>query len=382
MRAVSARFLAAVAKGGSYRAASRLRVCSPGQNGVDPSGAGLPVIGSASGLLQEVTGSVTLDSAANVRATATLTIPGRYWPKNARDAVTPYGNELYIERGVIFGDGSREWVGLGYFRINTPEQEDAPSGTIDIAATDRMQGIIDARITTPFAFPAGMAVTAVFQALVLDVYPWATFQFDASLTGKTLATQQITTDDRRQFLYDLATSYGMIMYWDYRGVFVVKPTPDTTAVVASISGGEGGVLSTISRTLSRDGIYNGVVASGEQLDDTIPPVSALVVDSDPNSPTYWFGQFGKVPQFYSSSFLTTPAQCISAGQSLLVQSTGLPYNLDFGQVPNPALEPLDPVIIAYPGRREQHVISQLVIPLEAKTLQTGQTRQLVGGNFQ
>jgi hypothetical protein len=173
----------------------------------------------------------------------------------------------------------------------------------------------------------------------------------------------------------------MIMYWDYRGILVVTPPPDPADIVATIAHGAKGVLATLSRTLSRDGIYNGCVASGEQLDDTIPPVSAIAVDSDPASPTYWFGAFGHVLQFFSSSFITTVAQCLSAAQSILAGSTGLPYNVNFGQVPNPALEPLDPIELRYPGRKEKHVISQLVIPLDAATLQTAQTRQLVNGTF-
>jgi hypothetical protein len=65
----------------------------------------------------------------------------------------------------------------------------------------------------------------------------------------------------------------------------------------------------------------------------------------------------------------------------MLTSTGLPYNVDFGQIPNPALEPLDPVKVAFPGRRESHVISQLMVPLDAATVQTGQTRQLLNGVF-
>jgi hypothetical protein len=368
--------LAAVANGGSYRMVSRARILSPGQNGTtidDDFVLATPDI---------VGGSVTQDSTADVRSTLDITVSGSLWPKTSTDPLTPYGNELFVERGVIYGDGSREWVSLGYFRINTPEQQDAPFGDIQVAGSDRMQGIIDARIPYPLTFAAGEAVTSVIESLVTDVYDWAVFDFDDSLTGKTLATAQTTTDDRHAFLSTLVTSYGCVMYFDYRGLLVVKPPPDPDNIVTTLATGEGGVLSTLSRTLSRDGIYNGVIASGEQLADTIPPVSAMVVDSDPASPTYWDGQFGHVPQFFSSSFLTTDAQCTSAALSILTQSTGLPYNLDFGQVPNPALEPLDPVGMRYPGRRERHVISQLVVPLDAKTLQTGQTRQLVKGNFQ
>jgi hypothetical protein len=373
MRPVTARFLAAVANGGSYRADTRVRVVPAGQNGVNP--------GSVLATLDNVGGTVTLDSTADVRGTVDLTTSASFWPASASDPLTPYGHELFVERGVVYGDGSREWVSQGYYRIESVDQRTAPTGTVDVAGSDRMAGIKDARIPSPVTFAAGTAVTTVIESLVSDVYPWAVFDLDDGLTGVPLDAAQTTTDDRHGFLHDLATSYGMVAYWDYRGVFVVAPPPDITVPVVTIKSGAGGVLTSLSRTLSRDGVYNACVASGEQLSDSIPPVSATVVDDDPASPTYWDGEFGHVPQFYSSSFLTTGLQCYTAAQSILAQSTGLPYSVDFGQVPNPALEPLDPIQLNYPGRREQHVISQLVIPLDAATAQTAQTRQLVSGEF-
>jgi hypothetical protein len=346
-----------------------VRVVSAGQNGVNPS--------TVLATLDVVSGSVSLDSTADVRGTVTVNVTPNWWPTATTDPVTPYGNELFIESGVVYGDGSKEWVSQGYFRIDSVAQQNAPLGTVEIAGSDRMAGLQDARTPYPLTFPAGEAVITVIEGLVLDVYPWATFDLDSSLTGKTLATAQTTTDDRSGFLTDLITSYGLVGYWDYQGIFVAAPPPDPSDVVTTISSGQGGVLVSLSRTLNRDSVYNAVVASGEQLDDTIPPVSALVIDDDPTSPTYWFGQFGQVPKFYSSSFLTTVAQCQSAGLSILQQSKGLPYSIDFGQVPNAALEPLDPVGVNFPGRREQHVLSQLVIPLDARTAQTAQTRQLL-----
>jgi hypothetical protein len=376
MRPVSARFLAAVANGGSYRLAVRARVVSPGQNGIAPTDMLATLDLSADG----TGGAVTFDSTADVLATLDLTTTAAFFPKTPSDPLTPYGNELFIERGVVYGDGSREWVSLGYFRINSVQQQQF-GVNVDVTATDRMQGIIDARIPSPLTFAAGTPVVDVIGSLVEDVYDWAEFDLDASLTGKTLASAQVTTDDRYGFLNTLITSYGLVFFWDYRGIFVAKPPPDPSEPVVRIKSGQGGVLTSLSRTLNRDGVSNGVMASGEQLDDTIPPVSALVVDTDPNSPTWWDGPFGHVIQFYSSPLLTTNAQCVSAGTSILVQSTGLPYNVDFGQVPNPALEALDPVQIMFPGKRELHVLAQLVIPLDAATAQTAQTRQFVSGVF-
>lgn len=373
MRPVSARFLAAVA--GSCRVDARVRVVEPGQNGVTPDPAS--VLGDP---LEVVSGHVTLDSTADVRGTVDLAITAKHWPTNATDRVTPYGHELFVEAGVVFGDGSREWVSQGYYRIDQVEQDDAPKGSINVLGVDRMQGIIDARLTSPMTFVAGDHTSVVVLDLLRDVYPWVVVDWRAA-NDPVLASTQTTTDDRHQFVVDLVTSAGAVGFFDYRGVFVVEDPPDPNATVALISGGRTGVLTSLSRTIDRNSVYNGVVASGEQLDDTIPPVSATVVDDDPDSPTLWGGPFGKVPKFYSSSLLTTTAQCVSAATSLLVQSKGLPYAVDFGQVSNVALEPLDPIQLMYPGKREQHVLSQVVIPLDAATAQTAQTRQLVNGVF-
>lgn len=378
MRSVSARFLAAV--GSSHRMDVRARVVPAGLNGTAPA--------TILATLDVVSGSVTLDSAAQIwgsldletstylKGTATPS-----WPTVVTDPLTPYGHEIFVERGIVFGDGGREWVSQGYFRINTVEQQDYPLGSVHITGQDRMAGLIDARITSPMVFTAGTTVASVIQTLVTDVYSWATFDLESSLSTSTLASDQTTTEDRYGFLNDLVKAYGMVMRWDYRGKFWVHPQPSTTTPVATIAAGQNGVLVKLSRSLSREQVYNGVVASGQQLSDSVPPVMAIVVDSDPNSPTLWGGPFGKTPEFYSSSFLTTTAQCTSAATSLLAKDKGLPYSVDFGQVPNPALEPYDPVAITYPGHREQHVIRQLVVPLGNSAPQTAQTRQLLTGAY-
>lgn len=372
MRPVSQRFLNAVAA--SHRMDARARVVPAGLSGTSP--------GTILATLDIVGGAVTLDAKADVRSTLDMDTSAVLWPTSATGPLTPYGNELFIERGVVYGDGTREWVSQGYFRINTVEQQTAPKGVVHVTGTDRTQGIIDARLTTPWTFAAGSTVASVIQALVTDVYPWAVYDFDSTLSTSTLASSQTTTDDRYGFISDLVKSYGMVMYWDYRGFLWIHKAPSTTTSLAAISSGAHGTLVTVSRSLARDGIYNACVASGQQMSESIPQVLVTVVDNNPTSPTYWSGSFGKVPQFYSSSFITTTDQATSAATSLLLQSTGLPYSVSFGHVPNPALEPLDPITVNYPGRSERHVLSQLVIPLGPGSAQTGQTRQLVTGtNF-
>jgi len=89
-----------------------------------------------------------------------------------------------------------------------------------------------------------------------------------------------------------------------------------------------------------------------------------------------------VPTFYSSPFITTKAQAFAAASSLLTRSLGAPYVVEFGSVPNPALEVLDPIRVIYPDKArskgdstELHIIERLTVPLSAEQTQTGTTRE-------
>jgi Domain of unknown function (DUF5047) len=375
MRPVSAQFQAAVT--GSHRVAHRARVLAPGYNGTNPGP--LNADGSPQNSLLIESGTVNLDRTAQVRGSLDITISAP-WPSSATDMLTPYGNEIYVERGVVYGDGSTEWVGQGYYRIDTVEQASAPYGAIHITGTDRMQGVIDQKLTAPAVVSAGSTIITVIEGLVLDVFPWAVFDYDAGLGSDTLNADQVTTQDRFKFIDDLVKAYGMVWYWNHQGLLYIHPAPNPAVPVLTVQAGQGGVLATLSRTLTRSGITNGCVVTGNQASNN-PPVFATVVDNNPNSPTYWYGQFGQVPEFFSASTLQTAVQCQAAGAARLQQSTGLPYEVDFSMVPNPAVEPLDCAQFVYPGRAELHVLDSIVIPLDVHTAMTGVTRQQTVGVF-
>lgn len=363
MRPVSAAFLRTVR--GSHQVVSEARVVSPGQTGVAPGGV----------LLDIHDGDVQIDGTADIRSTLDLTVTGSgMWPTRASSLLAPFGNEIHARRGIVFGNGTTEWVSLGYFRINTPSQADAPDGPITIAASDRMGGLIKARMLTPVQFPPTATAGTVVTQLVREVYPWAVIQWD-DLTDTTPLGRSLTVEeDRYAFLADLVTSYGKVWYWDHRGVLVIKAAPSPAEPVFDVDYGQGGVLVELSRELSDDGVYNAVVATGEGA-DTTSPVRAVAIDNNPTSPTYWNGAFGKVPRWYSSPFITTKSQAESAAASILSRSIGLPYRVDFTAVPNPALEPYDPVRVIYPGRMETHVLERLTVPLRASAPMTAATRE-------
>lgn len=377
MRPVSAKFLETLR--GSHLAVFRARVCTTFQTGTNPAGTEIPITG----------GDVKLSATAEIRSTLNLTTTAA-WPTSATDLVTPYGNEIYVERGIAYGNGQREWVGLGYHRIDTPEQEEVPDGEITIDASDRNAGLRDARFLAPQQFGPTLTNGDVADALILEVYPSATIEWD-DITVQDAAINRtiIAEDDRLGTLLDLLTALGKIGYWRYDGVFRVETPPAITGDPAwTIDAGANGVLVQMSRGLTREGVYNAVVATGEG-SDTIAPARAVVYNLDPDSPTYYSGPFGPVPRFYSSPFLTTNEQAASAAASILRQQLGLPYQVELSSIANPALEPFDVIAVKYPQTSrnrtltaETHVIDEATIPLVPNLPVTLQTReqqtQLIG----
>jgi hypothetical protein len=362
MRPVTERFLAAVR--GSHQMTIRVRAVRPGQYGIAPDGQELAVL----------TGDVRLDSGADVRGSVDATVKEPF-PRAHENILTPYGNELFVERGIDYGDGVREWVSLGYFRIDDIQQREVPEGTLRISGRDRMATVIDSKLTTPRQYVPGTTFRSVFDDLIGELFPGVEITADFSLDDTIFTTPHVAEDDRYSFLLDLVAAYGKVFYFDHRGHLTIRTPPTPRLPVWVVHSGERGTLLSASRSITRDGVFNVIVARGEAVGEA-EPVWGQAYDNDPSSPTYYFGPFGRVPRFYDSSFLRTPEQCVVAARTQLALTLGLPYTLDFDMVPNPALEPLDPVLFRYPdGRGEVHILDQITIPLDPQGSMPAKTRQ-------
>ncbi|QWF81130.1 DUF5047 domain-containing protein [Amycolatopsis sp. CA-230715] len=365
MRPVTDSYLSTVR--GSHKAVSRARIVQPGQFGVNPTGVEIPILG----------GDVTAQLDADVNATLDLTTLYD-WPATAAALGTPYGQEIYVESGVEYGTGTKEYVGLGYFRIDSVEQDRTPNGPIRITGSDRSANIRDGRNPAPIQFGAGATLASVFDYLVGQVVPNLVSVYDdPAMKTKPIGWPYTVDEDRLKFVRDLAAAYGKRLFFDYAGRMQVRNAPlPTNAPVWTVNQGRNGVLVSMKRELSRDGVYNAVVATGEPAGE-LPPVRGVVVDDNPTSPTYWNGPFGRVPRFFSSSFMTTNQQCVNAARAQLAKSTGLPYTVSLGAVPNHALEPGDVITVDYNRRAdpETHIIDRIQYGLTADGPMAIETRK-------
>lgn len=365
MRPVSDAFLRTLT--GSHTIVVRATVCDTFQTTTTPIGTRIPVLD----------GDIQLDGTADVRGTLDLTTDGTgMWPRSVTDLLTPYGNEIYVERGIQYSDALVEYVGLGYFRIDEPEQDRPAGGPIRITGSDRMAGIVEAKLLSPVQFDVGASLGVIVGQLITDVYPDAVIVWPDGGDTTAITRSVIATEDRFGFLDDLVRAQGQIWYWDHLGQLVIKDIPSANTPVFAVQAGKDGVLMGSDRRLTRVGVYNAVVATSSGA-DTVDAIRAVAIDTNPNSPTFYGGRFGKVPMFYTSDLIVDSSGAQAAAAAQLQQNIGLAYTVNLSLSPNPALEPYDCVSVRHASNEgvEFHVIDTLTIPLTANTSMSAMTRQ-------
>lgn len=394
MLPVSQQFLNAIR--GSHGIVSSVQVLTP------PGVTGTSLVGRS---LKVVEGSVTLDSTADIRGTIDITVE-EPWPTTSNtSSLVPYGTEVAVSRGIQYANGNTESAPLGIYRLTDVEQNDAPRGTLRLTGSDRMTVVKDAKLLKLANFSAGNTVGAAVSALlnggtidgvaITGCFPTsapAIIQWDDSGSSGGSSTPLLSTaiaeEDRYGFLDSIIKPLGKIWYFNYQGILLIKTPPigsytntagmiialsSNTPPVWSVNAGPSGVLVSANRSLTRANVYNAVVLTGESNTAFGSPTST-VVDGDPNSVTYFFGPFGQVPLITTQQGIYSTT-IDAAAASLLLQNKGLPYNLQFEQVTNPALEPYDFVQVVYPidlttvthQKIENHFLQQVVIGLGSET---------------
>lgn len=327
--------------------------------------------------LPHTDGSVTVDRGNAVRRTCSVTVPDvSLIPMAPTDQLAIYGARLRITRGVIYGDGTIESVPLGLFRINSISGDPA-LGPVTINGSGLEAMVADDKFTAPYSTRGGTAAVTAITGLIQATLPGAVVVNRA--TDATIGTMTWDVQgDRWAAVQECATAIGAEVYADADGVFIIAELPDllTAPVAWDIDAGEDGVLISATRTFSRDGMYNLVVASGENAENNIPPVSATASDNDPTSPTYVSGPFGRVPKFYSSATLISSTLAQAAANKLLRDAIKPNASVSLTSLPNPCLEPGDVLRVTYEdGRRELQQVQSFSISLGLDSI----TIETIGG---
>lgn len=366
MKAVSSKWLRTIT--GSYTPFYRATVLDYFQTGTAPVGTRVPI----------VDGKVTLDGAADIYATGALDIPGSYWPDpHGEQLVAPYGPEVFVQAGILYRDDLVETKALGYFRIKRAAQRQATTaGAVALDLSDRMAGIARATFLAPRAYAATMTNGQLATALVSDVYPLGTIEWDdAAVRDAPIGRDIVVEEDRHGALKSLALSTGKIMRFDGRGVLTFRTVLNVfeAPVAARLVSGRNGLLVEASRELSDEGVVNAVVARGDGADE-IGAAYGLSIDLDPNSPTRYDGPFGPSPLYLTSSLITSNDVAVIAANAERTRRQGLPHTVNMEFSPRHDLEPDDLVQVEHTYGVGWHFLASLEIPLIAGARMSGVSR--------
>jgi hypothetical protein len=360
---------------GSHRPLLEARVVTGHPTGDDPDGEEIPIRG----------GDVVYDGTAEVRATLRLDTLGisdatgrSTYPRFATDLLSPVrGAEIFIRYGLDLGGAGVLWTPLGYYRIEDDDQGEAPYGGIALAGKDRMAALIEGNLLSRRLYPASRAVGIIVEDLVTDIYPDAVIVWDDSSDLNPLGRVLVVEESRYEALRDIAVSTGKLMYWDDTGVLRFETPPDEDSPVWEVRSGRDGVLVSAARRVSRQDVVNGWVVVGQAADD-LSRVRSVAIDNNPQSPTYFFGDFGQVVRRHESPLIFNQPQADTAAIALLRRSLGAPHEVEFSAITNPTLRPWQPTRATYrDGNRDVVVMQRVRVPLARQTMTgAGRTRIL------
>lgn len=316
-------------------------------------------------------GSVKVDRGSDTRRSLSLSIPDpTNFPFSATDKFGVYGQQLYVESGIRYVDGTSERVPVGTFVI-TSISGDIHTGPLSVSAAGLeillKRRVVEAATSTP----GFLSAAAFINAKISEAIPGASF-VDTSTNG-TRALATATWDagtDYWQIVSDVATAVDAELYADANGTFRLVNVPDigTATPVWDVASGDGGVMVSAEMQVSSDDVYNRVVAMGENSADNIPPVRGTATITDTSDPLYYGGPFGKVTRVYSSNLITTTANATSTANTLLRKARQPNRSVSISTVPNAALEAGDCIRAVYGSGvdPELHIVQSFDLPLTAQ----------------
>ena len=326
-------------------------------------------------------GGAKSDAKSQVRRTASTSTNLSLWPRDPKSVLRPTGTEIQIDYGIVLPGGRKEWIPVirGLLTDATRARPIPNAGSFPLKLVDRAKRVAEDRFTAPTQTVAGALTVVEIRRLIQETLGTGVQVIDKTGSVHVAPVLDIERERWADGVERLADSIAAEVFFDPEGNAIIRPQPQITdQYVWRIASGAGGNLLSKEDSLSRESVYNGVVVVGERTDGT-PPVTATVWDTDPTSPTYYLGPFGRKPRFYSNPQLTTVPQCQAAGAAMLARVKGLNSKVKFTSLVNPALEAGDVVLlddITDGVVPELHILDVVEVPFGPKEAQQMESRAI------
>lgn len=276
--------------------------------------------------------------------------------------------------------GDDDLMDYGVYEIEIVDINYTQTGVVlDAEISDNSRRVERARFWRPVKIPAKTLYDTAFHTLLDDILGDSEVEI-APTKARTGLLEFDTQADRLAAVREMATAIGFRFDWNVHGRGNVRISEDIDTlddvepVWTFIEDGNAKLL-TIKRLLTDERTYNGVIAMGETTGSDKPPVRAEWWDRNPHSPTYFDpirpeeSQYGPVPFFYVSEFITNKLQALLAARARLPKVLGLVEILTITAIPHPGIVPGDPIQVVdeKTGISGLFIVENVTMPLTGAT---------------
>lgn len=288
-------------------------------------------------------GSVTWTTSQQVQGTLSLTVPriggvgqdegARDWTPLAPDSpLATMGQVLHVQVTVASLVSTDRWdIPLGRFLITQWEV-----GATDIRVTGKslLQRLEDDRLTSPTVPYSGGTLASELRRLVGG--HMGVIVSDA-LTNRPCPSMS-WGESRIDAAYEIADAWPARLREGPDGVlYVLPPVPAITERPATtLTDGEVGTVIGVTRQGSRAGIFNRIVARGQEQDDAGQPRFQAIIDQT-TGPLRTSGPYGIVTKFFSSPLITSKQSALNSATTMLATSVRQKTTVPVTHAPNPTL---------------------------------------------
>lgn len=330
-------------------------------------------------------GEVTVDSTSDERRQLSLELdnsdrslvigPNQLW----------YDKIFKVYRGVRHADGSTYERMLGEFMPDVIDDASFPR-TIALNCRDFTKKLMKDKFATTTAFAKNQPVENIIKAIAQNGGIPAS-RMIMPLTGKSTGKDYFfdRTVPRWEAIKQIANDHAFDIYFDQDGYLRLEvfADPYLDAEQYTFEGGVNSNIGEFTRSLADERIYNHVVVTGGTDDPEGIPPYAVAENNNPSSPTR-IAKLGRRSYFYTSSFMTTEAQCQEVANKFLKVHALEQYNVDIDALVIPYLEAgvtvqfFDPE--PDPGQPTKYLLTSFNIPLDLGSMNANVKRVTdVGG---
>lgn len=299
-----------------------------------------------------IEGEVTEDREQTSRRKGSFSVvdeDGTLTPDTAGDLLAPYGNEFRPYKGILFPDGTIEYVPQGVFGIDSNDINDSGANfNMKADGNDRSSRISRALFRDTLVVSKNTSVATAATAILAAIGYLGPTDFQGASSMSVAQKTYNIGDDPWRALVELFTNCACDVYFDETGTMISHKLRDYNEVDVDwkIEEGTEGNLLALQRQMQRDDTTaNWYVVTGESAGNTTAIPFGEAFDDNPDSPTFIEGKYGVVVKHVISNTVLTDSDAADMAAHLLELGLGLSEQMISYHLPNPAMQVDDLVLV-------------------------------------